>query len=234
MRVGSLFRIGYKAENQGTSRKNSNAPDKYQEHYCYVKGDKMNDLLQKYNEYIQLKNCKVEYLLDNGIHIEFTYKEENFIHLLGLHKLTDIQLIQFFNDKNNKKVKTRYIISRIKKGKFTDSMVRSSIFYKNIASRYENFSYKNLTTLTYTDVVINFNPLVIKSKIKSDYILYEKTINNEYNHLCIAFNEKTQKRYIETFFHQPTDMYIKNQKIVKVKSFTLFAPDNSIMITDSF
>lgn len=35
-------------------------------------------------------------------------------------------------------------------------------------------------------------------------------------------------------FHQPTDMYIENQKIIKVKSFTLFAPDNSIMITDSF
>ena len=79
----------------------------------------MDDLLRKYNDYIRLKNCRAEYLLSNGMIIDFTYKEENFIHLLGLHKLTDIQLIQLFNDKSNKKVQTKYIISRIKKNKFT-------------------------------------------------------------------------------------------------------------------
>ena len=89
----------------------------------------MNDLLAKYNEYIRLKNCRVEYLLTNGMIIDFTYKEENFVHLLGLHKLEDIQLIQLFNDKNNKKVQTKYIISRIKKEKFTDAMVKASVFY---------------------------------------------------------------------------------------------------------
>ena len=131
----------------------------------------MDDLLQKYNDYIRLKNCRAEYLLSNGIIIGFTYKEENFIHLLGLHKLTDIQLIQLFNDKSNKKVQTKYIISRIKKNKFTDAMVKASVFYPDIESRYESFSYDNLTTLTYTDVVINFNPALIKSKIKSDLFL---------------------------------------------------------------
>lgn len=132
----------------------------------------MDDLLKKYNDYIRLKNCKAEYLLSSGMIIDFTYKEENFIHLLGLHKLTDIQLIQLFNDKSNKKVQTKYIISRIKKNKFTDTMVKASVFYPDIESRYESFSYDNLTTLTYTDAVINFNPALIKSKIKSDYLLY--------------------------------------------------------------
>lgn len=108
-------------------------------------------LLQKYNDYMRLKNCRAEYLLSNGLIIDFTYKEENFIHLLGLHKLTDIQLIQLFNDKNNKVVQTKYIINRIKKGRFNDNMVKSSVFYKNIETRYKNFSYDNLTTLTYTD-----------------------------------------------------------------------------------
>ena len=45
------------------------------------------------NEYIRLKNCRVEYLLTNGMIIDFMYKEENFVHLSGLHKLEDIQLI---------------------------------------------------------------------------------------------------------------------------------------------
>lgn len=29
-------------------------------------------------------------------------------------------------------------------------------------------------------------------------------------------------------------MYIKNQTIVKVKKFTLYTPDNHIIVTDSF
>lgn len=194
----------------------------------------MDDLLQKYNDYIRLKNCRAEYLLSNGMIIDFTYKEENFIHLLGLHKLTDIQLIQLFNDKSNKKVQTKYIISRIKKNKFTDAMVKASVFYSDIEARYESFSYDNLTTLTYTDAVINFNPLLINSKIKSNYLLFEQKSNNEYNHLGIAEDRNTKNRYIETFFHQTSDMYLKGQTIAKVKSFTLYTPDNQIIVTDSF
>ena len=133
----------------------------------------MDDLLQKYNDFMRLNNCRAEYLLS----IDFVYKEENFIHLLGLHKLIDIQLIQLFNDKTNKMVQTKYIISRIKKGKLTDAMVRASVFYNDISERYENFSYDNLTTLNYTDAVINFNPSLINSKIKSDYLLFEERIN---------------------------------------------------------
>lgn len=194
----------------------------------------MDDLLQKYNDYKRLKNCRAEYVLSNEMMIDFTYKEDNFIHLLGLHKLKDIQIIQIFNDKDNKKVQTRYIISRIKKSRFTDAMVKSSVFYEEIAERYESFTYENLITLTYTDAVINFDPKRINSKIKSDYLLFEEKENHEYNHLGIAKDPISNKRYIETFFHQSTDMYIQNQQLVKVKSFTLYSPDNQIIVTDSF
>lgn len=194
----------------------------------------MDGLLQKYNDYKRLKNCRAEYVLSNEMMIDFTYKEDNFIHLLGLHKLKDIQIIQMFNDKDNKKVQTRYIISRIKKSRFTDAMVKSSVFYEEIAERYESFTYENLITLTYTDAVINFDPKRINSKIKSDYLLFEEKENHEYNHLGIAKDPISNKRYIEMFFHQSTDMYIQNQQLVKVKSFTLYSPDNQIIVTDSF
>jgi len=113
-------------------------------------------------------------------------------------------------------------------------MVKASVFYKDIATRYENFSYDSLTTLTYTDAIIDFNPTLINSKIKSKYLLFEITANNEYNHLGIAIDTKAQSRYIETFFHQSTDMYLKGQTIVKVKDFTLYTPDNKVIISDSF
>ena len=94
----------------------------------------MDDLLQKYNDFMRLNNCRAEYLLSNGQTIDFVYKEENFIHLLGLHKLIDIQLIQLFNDKTNKMVQTKYIISRIKKEKSVNLFIcinSSFIIYIN-------------------------------------------------------------------------------------------------------
>ena len=115
----------------------------------------MNDLLQKYNDYLRLRGCKAEYEFSDGSKIEVQYEEKSFAHLLGLHKLKDIQLVQFWLDKSNKSVK---------------------------------------------DAVINFNPTLINSKIKSDYILFEERPKEEYNHMGIAKDDKRGTRYIETFF----------------------------------
>ena len=114
------------------------------------------------------------------------------------------------------------------------SMVQASVFYPSIQERYENFSYNNLTTLNYTDAIVNFNPTLINSKIKSDYILFEEKDSQVYNHMGIAMDYNTGTRYIETFFHQDTDMYKKGQTIVKVKSFALYSPDTNVIVTDSF
>ena len=182
---------------------------------------------------MRLKDCRAEYKLANGECINVTYKEENFAHLLGLHKLKDIQLIQFWQDNNNKKVKFKEVIRRIRNSTFTDSMIKSSVFYSEIQDRYERFSYENLTSLTYTDVVINFKSSIIKSKIKSDYLLFEKK-GNGYNHLGIAKDGRTGNRYIETFFYQPSDMYIIGQNTVKIERLTLYDSKNKVIVSDSF
>lgn len=96
------------------------------------------------------------------------------------------------------------------------------------------FYLKTQRSVRYIDAVINFNPNIINSKLKSDYLLFEVKSNTEYNHLGIALDISTGKRYIETFFHHPPDMYITGQTIVKVKKFTLYSPNNQIIVTDSF
>lgn len=194
----------------------------------------MDKLLEKYNDYLRLENCKAIYSLANDSSIEVIYKRENFPHLLGLHKLKDLQLIQFGLDKSNKSVKLNTVLSRIRNSTFTDSMVKASTFFPLIQERYDSFSYDILTTLSYTDAIINFNPLLIKSKLKSKYILFEEKNINEYNHLGIAFDSQTGQHYIETFFHQSTNMYLVNQTTVKIKNFSLYDANNSIIITDSF
>lgn len=194
----------------------------------------MDDLQKKYDDYMRLIGCTVQYKLVDGTEISFVYKEENFAHLLGLHKLVDIQLIQFWLDRSNRTVKLPEVIRRIKKGTFTDAMVRQSVFFSQIEDRYNNFTYDNLTTLNYTDAVVDFNPSIMKSKIKSDYVLFEKKITNSYNHMGIAKNVKSGERYVETFFNNKTDCYIRNQKIVAVKSFKLIDTKGNIIVEDSF
>ena len=113
-------------------------------------------------------------------------------------------------------------------------MLKASVFYPEIRERYENFSYENLTTLNYTDAVINFNPTIINSKIKSDYILFEEKKKHEYNHMGIVLDKNTGNHYVETFFYESTDKYIAGQKIVKVKKFSLYDSEGNIIVTDCF
>lgn len=136
----------------------------------------MNDLQKKYFEYMKLIGCVVEYELADGTFIQFSYEEKNFAHLLGLHKLTDVQLVQFWLDRNNRAVKLDDVLRRIRNGSFTDAMVKASVFYSKIQERYESFSYDNLTTLNYIDVIIDFDSTKMPSKIRSDYLLFEKKL----------------------------------------------------------
>lgn len=194
----------------------------------------MNLLLEKYNDYMRLEGCHVEYKLDGGTKIEFSFKEENFLHLIGLHKLTDIQLIQFWLDRNNKTIKLHDVIRKIKNETFTDSMVKGSVFFHKIQQRYESFSYANLTTLNYTDAIIDFNASLVNSKLKSDYILFEEKPTGEYNHMGVAYNSLSGSRYVETFIHEPSGKYLNGQTIVKVKECRMIDKKGNIIIEDSY
>ena len=195
----------------------------------------MNALLEKYNDYLRLVGCMTEYELVNGTILTVKYKKENFPHLLGLHKLKDIQLIQFWNDRTNKSVKLKDVIKSIEKEKLTDSKIKASVFYPDIKERYENFSYDNLTTLNYTDAIINFNASLMKSKIKSDYLLFEeRPVSGEYNHLGIARDAIASTRYFETFFHEYTNKYLLGQTKVPIKAFRILDAQGNIFVEDSF
>lgn len=194
----------------------------------------MNDLLTKYNDYQKLVGCTLLYNLSNGQIIEVKFKEDNFLHLLGLHKLLDIGIIQQWLDRNNHKVKNKDVIRLIKSERLNDSLIKSSSFYSSIQNRYETFSYESLSTLSYTDAIINFDPKIVNSKLLCDYILFEKDKNNEYNHLAIAYDSKLNTRYFESFFHESTNSYIVGQTIVKIDKYQLLDKDNNTIIEDKF
>ncbi len=193
----------------------------------------MNPLLQKYNDYMRLVDSKVIYTFDDGTTIDFIYKKENFLHLLGLHKLQDLQLIQFWQDRTNHSVKLDTVMRRIKNEAFTDSMVHGSVFFPRIEERYNNFTYDNLTTLNYTDAIVDFNPVIINSKLQSDYILFESR-KAGYNHMGVALDSIKGERYVETFFYEQNSIYLAGQKIVKIRKYEFLDRNGNTIIRDEF
>ena len=144
----------------------------------------------------------------------------------------DIPIIGQFNDISNTTVSAKFLISKIKKeSQLTENIIKNSVYFPTIEQRYRNFSKENLLTLTYTDAIVDFNASLIGSKLRGDCILFENRKAKGYNYLSIAKDAK-EKRYAESFFYNPTDLYIKNQIILKVNKVQIFDKEGKLFLED--
>lgn len=96
----------------------------------------------------------------------------------------------------------------------TEDTIKKSKYFADIRERFENFSRDNLLTVSYTDIIVDFNADLIRSSLKAKYILFERK-NQRYNYLCVAEGADGLK-YVESFFSNPTDLYIRNQTMIKI------------------
>lgn len=194
----------------------------------------ISELRHKFNDYMNIVGHTIHYEFESGNTLEFQFHKNNFPHMIGLHKLLDIPLIQRFNNPKDKMAGANYIISKIKKGDFTETDVKSSLYYEAIQKRYNQFTANNLFSMTYTDAIVNFDVSKLpNSKLQNtQYILYE-TEPDGYRNLCVG-HDKSEKYYVETFFYEPSDYYIRGQLHEKIVRMHIIAPDNSIYFEDTF
>lgn len=191
----------------------------------------MNQLLDKFNEYKSIVNYRMEYIFEDDSVISFKLKQTDFPHLLGLHKLIDIPVIRQFNDKNNLVVSAKYINSKIKRQELlTENIIKRSIYFPDIAARFNSFSKENILTISYTDAIVDFNASLVGSNLKAKYILIEKK-RQGYNHLCVA-EDGNGKKYAESFFHASTDLYIRKQRTIKVKCIRIYDNFDALYLED--
>lgn len=160
-------------------------------------------------------------------------KQTDFPHLIGLHKLIDIPIIRQFNDKNNQTVSAKFLISKIKKETMlTESTIKNSVNFSKIEDRYNRFSRENILSLSYTDVILDFNPSLIGSDLKAKYVLFEEKEKGCYNHLCVA-EATANKKYLESFFYEPSDLYLRNQNRIKIKNIKIFDNKGNLFLDDT-
>ena len=103
--------------------------------------------------------------------------------MAGLHKLKDIPIIQSYLGKPGF---ANQILSKIKKGTLTESDIKASKYFPLIQKRYDEFTLENLFSLSYSDVIIDFDIKKLpKSKLtKTKFILFEK-ITNKKTDICV-------------------------------------------------
>ena len=195
----------------------------------------MSELKSKFEDYMKVTNFNFSYQLGSRKLLKFSFEKEAFPHLIGLHKLIDIPLIARFNDPNEKMIGTKYLLGKIRQEKLTEQDVQNSKYYKEIKERYERFSAENLMSLVYTDSIVDFNVVLLKnSKLyNTKYIFYEQE-KDAYRHLCIKENKQNSKFYVESFFYEKSDDYIKRQVHDDVISLSIITKNGEVYLEDSF
>jgi len=195
----------------------------------------MPGLKEKMEDYFKIAKYSMQYELASGTQLGFTFEKTAFLHLTGIHKLADIPLIQRYNDPQDMMVSAKYLLSKIRQGKLTEADIFASKYFMDIKERYGRLTSENLLSMIYTDVVIDFDVTLLKASklVSTKYILFEKE-QNAYRQLCIKQNSMDQRYYVETFFYEKSDDYIKGQLRDKVVRMKVIAPDGSIYLEDSF
>ena len=168
----------------------------------------------------KLKECavafsnlfNVEYHITAGkkrnlIEVKLFFSKEHFYHLIGLHKLKDIQ-----KTRGN----TVKIFNNIIADKFTYNDLVKSEFFVDISDRFD-YLISLESMLDSDNVLIKHNKYKSKSSIQADYIIY--TIDEEDNiiHYFIERDDSVEKYFGKTFFVRTDRLFLwdKPYKIIK-------------------
>ncbi len=192
--------------------------DKYLQ---YVKSRKKTqldiDLQQLAVEYSRLLNKKFCYIFSGGIEIQFQFKMENFYHLLGFHKLTDVTVVKMVEDH---KLKKEDFYKYVKEGKITmdstdivivgdyeDKILNIQDSDKKAdlgeikAHRFQFFSEIQIRELLMNDPVIDFDKESCETYIEADKVFFKLIAEKSRNlNLFIGYDVNFKKYFVSTFF----------------------------------
>lgn len=155
-------------------------------------------------DFAQLCQYDYEYELSSGDIITLSMEKSNLPHLIGLHKLIDIDILRRLEEK---KVSGSEVYRKMKKETITDEEVFNSVHFNKISDRLKHIS--NLESLLFDRIILNFDKTKITTKIKSQILMYRE-IDGQYVHLALILSQ-SGTYFPETLLVQNDDYYINNQ-----------------------
>lgn len=199
------------------------------------------ELQQIAAEYSKLLNKKFCYFFSGGVKIEFQFKMENFYHLLGFHKLTDVTVVRMVE---NRRLKKEDFFKHIYDGKITMEITDLKVigdFETNIvhiqdtshksdfgevkAHRFQYFTEKNVMDMLLSDPVIDFESEDCDTVIEADKIFFKHVTETVRNlNLFIGYDETENQYFTSTFFLE------KEKNKFKVKNSGETQPEMKILM----
>lgn len=164
-------------------------------------------IILEYEEH--LKGKKFKLTLEDDTVVEFQIAKKRLKHLLG------------FQYTKYNTFPAELLYSKIKKRELTWEKLKKDKKFSVVETRILNFSrIIDLLMLSENDFIIEFNRMLLTNcELKSKYIIY-KDNTDHILHLGVAEDDIY---YPETWFIRDRqtniDLYIKNQKKVKIKKF---------------
>ena len=140
------------------------------------------------------------------------FEREHFMHLIGLHKLTDLQIQRFRKER---------MYDMVMRDELTYDYIEKSVFFSEIKERIESFPI--------LETALDSNELLIKYKqgfaqgtvIRASYIIIynygDVTI-----HYFVDRDEKTNRYFGKSFFGRSDDKFLRNQQTFKVLKLTKY------------
>lgn len=172
----------------------------------------MTDIQECAKKYLSLKNKTYTYKLENDFSFSIKFTEDNFLHLFGLQKLTDItQIKNLINEKSK-------IFQKILNNE--DSFVEiitNSKHYNKIENRIQYFDYiDDLFDLETCNIIVDFDVTrVPSSKLKrTEFLLYKKLPDDTY--FILTIGNRNGFLYPETIIYEKTKMYLSEQTLLDI------------------
>lgn len=130
------------------------------------------------------------------------FEKQDFFHLIGLQKLTDISFLKRSAD---------YIFDSCLKGKLTCSMLEKSEYFSDLGHRFDYFHMiESILDDNRLVFKCNINSMRVYSKIKADYML--QNLSDDlvfYIFIEKRINKNTQ--FCKSFFENSVTAYLQGQ-----------------------
>lgn len=185
--------------------------------FCYIERKVVTENIQECaKKYLDLLEKIYTIKIENDISIDFWFTENNFYHLMGLHKIKGVEQLKI-NSQN-----TRHKIYRniLNDSRISDIIARNK-HYNQIRNRVENFErlFKVLNFRESSKIIIDYdNSKTKESQLdNTKYILYDT--EDYYSYFIFTLGEsKNNIIYPETLFKEDSSKYISEQTLLNIIS----------------
>lgn len=169
----------------------------------------MKDIKECAELYKSLLNKNYIFTLENGITFTIYFQPSHFFHLIGLHKLNDLEKLT----ENSKSI----VFKKILRGQITQAYIEKSLHYRSMSNRIQYFEeIANMLDKENSKVIVDFDhsKLTFESELNNTkYILYRR-VKDGCAHTTIG--KEKRELYPETFFFDESKRYLTGQTLLDI------------------